>query len=85
MSSWRPPSAASLRLEAILGQRMGSSGPLFGLQIKLRAIRLHSLALLTIAEFYGVSRTAVVLSSMYPSQPPFVLGGRWMAGGKAIP
>ena len=78
MSSWRPPSAASLRSEAILGRSMGSSRPLFGLQTKWRAIRLHSLALSTIAGFSGVSSTAVVLSPMYPSQEG---GGRLEARG----
>ena len=67
--------AASLHLEAILGRRMGSSGPLFGLQTKWRAIRLHSLALSIITEFSGVSGTAVALSLMHPSQHLFVLGG----------
>ena len=85
MSSWKPPLAASLRLEAILGWRMGLSGPLFCLQTKWKAIRLYSLALSTIAEFSGVSSTAVALSSMYPSRPPFVPGGRWTAGGRFFP
>ena len=77
--------ATSLCLEAILGQSMGLSIPLFGLQTRWRAMGLHSLAVSTISELTGVSSTAVALSSIYPSQHPFVLRGRWTTGGKAIP
>ena len=85
IDSFRPPSASSLRIEAMGGRRIGSLAPSFGLQMRCSESKLQSLALFTISSFSSVANTAVAQSSMYPSHPPFVSDGRSTSACSAMP
>lgn len=85
IDSFCPPSASSLRRDAIGGRRIGSLFPAFGRQIKCSESRLQRRARSTISLLSSVASTAVAQSSMYPSHPPFVFDGRSTSACRAWP